>query len=178
MLDTSTFALFGGLAAFVGISLFVSLIIIKALSNIARRSQLPKGSIRDAQESILTIWLALTVVWILQTLGVTSLISSLTLSGIIGLGVTLALQSTLSNLFSGIWLLRDNVLRFGDKIKILDLEGTVIKLSFRTTWLRTSEGHIVIMSNSTLYNGPFTNVTAKERLSKNFEHKERPSLNS
>jgi small-conductance mechanosensitive channel len=67
--------------------------------------------------------------------------------------------------------LRENVLRLGDNIKILDVEGTVIRLSFRTTSLKTSEDHIVIMSNSTLYNGPFTNHTAKERLSKKFENK-------
>ena len=170
MSDTSVFALLGGLAA-VGISLFITLMIIKAISNAAERSQLPRGSIRDVQEGIFTVWLALTVVWILQSLGFTSLLSSLTLSGIIGLGITLALQSTLSNLFSGIWLLSENVLRLGDNIRILDMEGTVIKLSFRTTWLRTREGHIVIMSNSTLYNGPFTNLTAKERLSKKFESK-------
>jgi small-conductance mechanosensitive channel len=62
----------------------------------------------------------------------------------------------------------------GDDIKILDVEGTVIKLSFQSTWLKTGEGHIVIMSNSTLYNGPFTNLTAKERLSKKFETKNDP----
>ena len=171
MSGTSVFALLGGLAAFVGISLFISLIIIKAISNAAERSQLPKGSIRDVQEGIFTIWLALTVVWILQSLGFTSFLSSLTVSGIIGLGITLALQSTLTNLFSGIWLLRENVLRLGDNIKILGVEGTVIKLSFRTTWLKTSEGNIVIMSNSTLYNGPFINLTATKRLTKKFENK-------
>lgn len=171
MSDALTFVLLGEIAAFVSISLLISLMIIKALSNTAKRSQLPKGSIRDVQQSILLIWLALAVVWILQSLGFASLLSSLTLSGIIGLGVTLALQSTLSNLLIGIWLLRDNVLRLGDNIKILGEEGTVIKLSFRSTWLKTREGHIVIMSNSTLYNGPFTNTTAKERLSKKFEDK-------
>jgi len=178
MTDASVFALLAGLAAFVGISFFISLIIIKALSDIAKRSQLPKGSIRDVQEGILIVWLALTVVWILQSLGFTSLLSSLTLSGIIGLGITLALQSTLSNLLSGIWLLRDNVLRLGDNIKISGVDGTVIKLSFRSTWLKTSEGNIIIMSNSTLYNGPFTNLTATERLSRKIENKKRPSLSS
>ena len=171
MVDTSIFALLSGLAVFVGSSLFVSLIIIKVLSNIAKRSQLPENSVRDVQQGILIIWFALTAVWILQSLGFTSLLSSLTVSGIIGLGITLALQSTLSNLFSGIWLLRDNVLRLGDNIALGGVNGTVIKLSFRTTWLKTSEGHIVIMSNLTLYNGPFINLTAKERLSKKFENK-------
>jgi small-conductance mechanosensitive channel len=171
MIDASTLALLGGIAAFVGISLVIALIIIKAFSDIAERSQLPKNSVRDIQRGVLTLWLALVVVWIFQSVGFASLFSSLTLTGIIGLGITLALQSTLSNLLSGVWLLSDNVLRLGDNIKLGDVKGTVIKLSFRSTWLKTGEGNIVIMSNSTLYNGPFTNFTATERLSRKFEKK-------
>ena len=166
MSDASILTLFSGLALFVGISLTITLLIIRSLSDTARRSQLPKSSIQDVQRDVLAVWFALTAMWTLQTLGYASLISSLTLSGIIGLGVTLALQSALSNFLYGVWLLRDNVLRLGDNIRILDLEGTVIKLGFRSTWLKTSEGNIVIVSNSTLYNGPFTNLTATERLSK------------
>jgi small-conductance mechanosensitive channel len=44
-------------------------------------------------------------------------------------------------------------------------------LSFRSTWLKTSEGNIVIVSNSTLYNGPFTNFTGTERLTRKLENK-------
>jgi len=168
MIDASTVAHLGGIAAFVGISLCVSWIIIKALSNIAKRSRAPKASIRDIQRGILVIWLAFMVVWLLRSLGVTSLFSSLTLTGIMALGITLALQSTFSNFLAGVWLLSDNVLRMGDKIKLGGVEGIVIKLSFRSTWLKTKEGNIVIMSNLTLYNGPFTNFTAAERLSKKF----------
>jgi len=169
MSETSIFTLVCGLALFVGISLTITLMIIKSLSGTAKRSQLPKNSIQDVQRDVLAVWFVLTVMWILQSLGYTSLISSLTLSGIIGIGITLALQSTLSNFLFGFWLLRDNVLRLGDNIKIMSVEGTVIKLGFRSTWLKTAEDHIVIMSNSTLYNGPFTNSTAAERLSNKLE---------
>jgi small-conductance mechanosensitive channel len=171
MLNASIFTLIGELIGFIGISLLVCLIILRALSDIAKRSRLTRESIRDLQRGILAIWLALVVVWVLQALGFTSLFSSVTLSGIVGIGITLALQSTLGNLLTGIWLLSDNVLRLGDNIKIMGFEGTVMKLSFRSTWLKTSDGSIVVMSNSTLYNGPFTNFTAKERLSKKFEDK-------
>lgn len=59
MIDTSTFALLGEIAVFVGISPFISLIIIKALSDIAKRPQLPKNRIRDTNSGVLTLWLAL-----------------------------------------------------------------------------------------------------------------------
>jgi small conductance mechanosensitive channel len=174
MVDGSPLAFFGGAAVFVGISLFVLILIIRSISGIAKRSQLPKSSVRDLQEGIVTIWAALVAVWILQSLGLTSIFSSLTLSGIIGLGITLALQSTLSNLFCGFWLLSGNVLRIGDIIQFGDVKGAVIKLSLRTTWLKTSEGNIAIISNSNLYNGPFINFTAAERLSKKLNNDEQP----
>ena len=154
------------LVIFIVVSLLVALLIIKVLSDVAKHSQLPTSSVQDVQRDILVMWFIITIIWILQGLGYTSLFSSLTVSGIVGLGVTLALQSTLSNFLSGVWLLRDKVLRLGDSIKIGDLEGTIIKLSFTSTWVKTNEGHIAIMSNSTLYNGPFTNFTARDRLSK------------
>jgi small-conductance mechanosensitive channel len=170
MSGTAVFAPLGEIAAFVAISLLVSLIIIKVLSDIAKRSQLSEGTVRDVQLEVLIMWSVVTVTWILQSLGITSLLSSLTVSGIIGIGVTLALQSTFSNILCGIWLLRDNVLRLGDNVRFLGLEGTVVKLGFRSTWLKTSDGNIVVMSNMTLYNGPFTNLTARERLSGRFEN--------
>jgi small-conductance mechanosensitive channel len=172
MLDTLNFILYSELALFVVISLIISLIIVKSLSGVAKRSQLSKNSVQDVQRAVLTVWFMLALMWVLQSLGYTSLFSSLTFSGIIGIGITLALQSTLSNFLFGVWLLRDNVLRLGDNIKIMSYEGTVIKLGFRSTWLKTTEGHIVIMSNSTLYNGPFTNSTATDRLFKKSENKE------
>jgi small-conductance mechanosensitive channel len=63
-------------------------------------------------------------------------------------------------------LLQENVLRLGDVIQFSGVKGEVIKLGFRSTWLRTSEGEIVIVSNKSLSDGPFINYTATERLSK------------
>ena len=149
------------------VSLFVSWIIINKITTIVKRSQLPKNMLKKVTSGILLIWAALIIIWLLEVLGLTSVLSSLTLSGIVGLGITLGLQSTLSNIISGIFLLQENVLRLGDIIKFGSIEGEVVKLGFRTTWLRTSEGEIAIVSNSSLSSGPFINYTAKERLSKN-----------
>jgi small-conductance mechanosensitive channel len=166
MLDSFTLALIGEIMAYVGISLFVSLIIIKVLSNIAKRSNLPKNSTRDIQRAVLSVWALLAIMWILQILNLTSIFSTLTLTGIIGLCISLSLQSTLSNFFSGLWLINDKVLRLGDTIKIGLISGEVVRMSFRNTWLKTIEGNIAIVSNTALYNGPFVNFTASDRLSK------------
>ena len=46
------------------------------------------------------------------------------------------------------------------------MKGRVVKLGFRTTWLKDEGGSVVIVSNNTLLNGPFVNHTATQRLEK------------
>jgi len=166
MLASYSLVLFEEIIVFFGFSFTVSLIIIKVLSDIAKRSQLPAHSIRDIKRATLSLWAAFFGIWLLQILNLTSIFSVLTLTGIIGLAITLALSATISNFFAGLWLIQDNTLRLGDTIKLGGVTGVVIKLSFRNTWLRTDEGKIAVVSNSTLYNGPFINFTATERLAK------------
>ena len=156
-----------GLVVFGCISLVAAWITINKITAIVKRSQLPKNMLKKVTSGILLIWGALIVIWLLEVLGLTSVLTSLTLSSIVGLGITLGLQSTLSNIISGIFLLQENVLRLGDNIKFSSIEGEVVKLGFRTTWLRTKEGEIAVVSNSSLSSGPFINYTATERLSKN-----------
>ena len=169
MVNSLTFALLIEISAFIIISLVLSLIFVRVLSRMAKQSRLTKNSARDMQEAILSILALLDAVWILQSIGLTSILSSLTVAGILGLGFTLALQSTLSNFFAGVWLLHDKVLRYGDIIKLGDITGEVVRLSFRSTWIKTKDGHVAVVSNSTLYNGPFINLTASERISKRLE---------
>ncbi len=166
MAEISILAIVGWIV-FGCVSLFVSWVIINKITSVVKQSQLPKNMLKKVTSGILLIWAAIIAIWLFEILGLTSALTSLTLSSIIGLGITLGLQSTLSNIISGIFLLQENVLRIGDSIKLGVIKGEVVKMGFRTTWLKTEEGEIVIISNSTLSNGPFINHTAKERLSKN-----------
>jgi small conductance mechanosensitive channel len=83
-----------------------------------------------------------------------------------GLAATLALQSTLQNIIAGIFMIRDRTMRLGDSIEIGGMKGKVVRLGFRTAWLKDEGGSVVIVSNSTLLNGPFVNHTATQRLEK------------
>jgi small-conductance mechanosensitive channel len=87
----------------------------------------------------------------LQNLGlnITSLITSL---GITGLALALAAQDTLSNFFGAIVILVDKPFRIGDVIKIEVHEGTVETIGFRSTRVRTTEGHLVTIPNRTVGN--------------------------
>ncbi len=85
---------------------------------------------------------------VLDTLGIsiTPILASL---GIGSLAVALALQDTLSNFFSGIYLLADKPIRVGDFVEIEDtVSGTVAKIGWRNTQVRTVTNNTVILPNS------------------------------
>lgn len=87
----------------------------------------------------------------------------LTLSAVVGLGATLALQTTIGNVIAGFILLRDRVLRLGDRISIGGITGTVVRLGLVTTWLRLDDGSLASVSNSNLLSGPLVNKAAGDR---------------
>ena len=86
--------------------------------------------------------------------------------GIAGLAVALALQDTLNNFFSGLYLTLERPIKIGDYIE-LDKEhkGYVKEIGWRSTKLKTRENNIIIIPNSKLsqstvinYHQPFTNL--------------------
>ena len=101
--------------------------------------------------------------------GLSSYLTALTLSGIAGLAVSLALQNTLGNVISGVLLLQDGFVRLGDDVQYggpSGVRGEVVKLSLRSTWLKTADGVITVIGNTNLAAGPIINYTARSRLEK------------
>lgn len=82
----------------------------------------------------------------------------LTAMGVGGIAVALALQDTLANMFSGIWIQTQKALRPGHFIKVeeLNLDGFVEEVGWRTTKLRTLPGNIIEMPNKTVANSTIT----------------------
>jgi small-conductance mechanosensitive channel len=78
------------------------------------------------------------------------------------LAVALALQDTLSNFFSGVYLLLDKPIRPGDFVRIGDggQEGYVETIGWRSTHLRTLAPSLVIVPNATLSKAVITNFRA------------------
>jgi small conductance mechanosensitive channel len=103
--------------------------------------------------------------------GLSSYLTALTVSGIAGLAVSLALQNTITNVISGVLMQHDRILRLGDDIQFGQggVRGEVVKLSLRSTWLKTKDGVVVVISNSTLAAGPILNYTSLGRLQRELE---------
>jgi small-conductance mechanosensitive channel len=94
-----------------------------------------------------------------EALGI-SLTPALTAFGVGSLAVALALQDTLSNFFSGLYIVVDKPLRPGDFIRIdPTYEGYVESIGWRSTHLRTLSNNLVIIPNATLSKAIITNYT-------------------
>ncbi|MEC9308168.1 MAG: mechanosensitive ion channel family protein [Chloroflexota bacterium] len=78
--------------------------------------------------------------------------------GLGGLAVALALQPTLSNLFSGTYVMTEGVVSQGDYIEMEDgTSGYVIDVSWRSTRLRTRENNLIVVPNSRFAESIITN---------------------
>ncbi len=79
--------------------------------------------------------------------------------GIGGLAVALALQPTLSNFFSGTYILTDGSIRIGDYIEVqgMDVRGFVEDIGWRSTKIKTLPNNIVIVPNAKLADSVVTN---------------------
>ncbi len=105
------------------------------------------------------VGLGVDAVLVSEALGI-SLAPALTALGVGSLAVALALQDTLSNFFSGLYLVVDKPVRPGDFIRIdPTYEGYVEAIGWRSTHLRTTSSNLVIIPNATLSKAIITNYS-------------------
>jgi small-conductance mechanosensitive channel len=144
----------------------------EALSVVVRRAARTARAgptvLRDIKTTLRLVALVLILSNILNLAGLSSLFTTLTVSGILAFAVSLALQTTLSNVISGLLLFNDGVLRLGDTIEYGSTRGKVVRIGLRNTWIKPEAGYLVLVSNSSLSNGPLTNYSATDRLSKKY----------
>lgn len=90
-------------------------------------------------------------VGILDAVFGTSLTGLLATSGVVAIVVGLALQNTLSDLFSGLALSIERPFRAGDWIGMAGAEeGQIFEINWRATRLRTRAGDLLVVPNSVL----------------------------
>lgn len=100
-----------------------------------------------------------TILIVLAIFGI-DISSALVGAGVIGLVLGLALQDTLSNMFSGISLIADTPFRTGDLISLSNKIYRVEKIGLRTTTLYSYEDHsTTYIPNRVLTDQPIENIT-------------------
>lgn len=108
------------------------------------------------------LFAGLAIMIVLDNLGI-SLTAVWTTLGVGSVAVALALQDTLSNFFSGVYLRLDRPIRVGDYVK-LDSgdEGFIVALGWRSTRIRTLPNNVVVVPNSKLASAIVTNYSLPE----------------
>ena len=81
--------------------------------------------------------------------------------GIGGLAFALAAQDTVSNLFGGFTIFADKPFRVRDRIDMDGYDGVVEEIGLRSTRLRTLDGRIVTIPNSSIANSAVTNISSE-----------------
>jgi small-conductance mechanosensitive channel len=98
------------------------------------------------------------ILWALQYNGVDVMVFVAGL-GILGIILGIGLQDTISNFFSGLWIMMDQPFAEGDTILYNEQYCEVLKVGFRTTRLYNILGHeYLIVPNNDLANRPITNL--------------------
>ncbi len=100
----------------------------------------------------------LVLLQVAQTLSDKPITSILAGLGVGGLAVALAAQDTIKNFFGSIVLFSDKPFEVGDRINVEGHDGPVEEVGFRSTRIRTLEGHLVSIPNGQLTNMSINNI--------------------
>lgn len=88
--------------------------------------------------------------------------------GIGGLAFALASKDMLSNLFGSVTVFFDKPFKLGDRIKIGGCDGMVEEIGFRSTRIRTLDGHCVTIPNQNMTNSSVENVSSRPYIKRSF----------
>ncbi len=93
-----------------------------------------------------------------NVLGAEKVKSLLFSAGIGGIAVALAAKDTIANFFGSITIFTDRPFQMGELVKIGEHLGPVEEVGFRSTRLRTLQGHLVTIPNSVITNSCVENI--------------------
>lgn len=140
---------YGALAIGIAAALVVTRLLDYVLFDVAfrlRRKHTAPALLRQIV-SLLVFGLAV-IVLVRLILGV-QLTGVIATSAVLSVVIGLALQDTLGNLFSGLALHLEKSVQVGDMVRFGETFGTVEELSWRAMKVRTMEGNVLLVPNST-----------------------------
>ena len=137
----------------------IDYVILVLEKNQTEQEKSDKQIILFAKDLLKVIIFIISVFFILGnvfSLNITSLIAGL---GIGGLAIALAAQDTLANLFGSFIIFLDKPFKVGHFIHAETITGTIEKIGFRSTLVRTLDKSLLAVPNKQLVNVPLNNVT-------------------
>ncbi|NEU09197.1 mechanosensitive ion channel [Flavihumibacter sp. R14] len=114
--------------------------------------------VKELTKIITIIFAIFVVMGSVFELNVATIIAGL---GIGGIAVALAAQDTLQNLLGSFTIFADRPFVVGDLVRIDKYEGTIEKVGFRSTLLRTLDKTMVIIPNKKMVDSPLENLSLR-----------------
>jgi MscS family membrane protein len=111
----------------------------------------------------------LSLLQIAQSLTDKPLTSILAGLGVGGLAVALAAQDTLKNFFGSMVIFADKPFQIGERVVVDGYDGVIEEVGFRSTRLRTLEGHLVTIPNGDLAGKYIRNISRRPHIRRLFE---------
>lgn len=141
-----------------GLAYFLSGLVRKYVSKVLK-GRVEQASLRSLIATISSITIiALGLFIVLEVLNLDTVLKSMLAgAGVAGLAIGLALQSSLSNTFSGIYLSLKDVINIGDWVETNGYQGTVHEVNLRNTVIREPDNNLVMIPNKLVVENPFKN---------------------
>lgn len=114
--------------------------------------------VRKTLRAVVVVVAVVQVAQILSGKPLTTIIAGL---GVGGLAVALAAQETIKNFFGSIVIFADKPFELGERIKVSGHDGNVEEVGFRSTRIRTLDGHLVTVPNGELANLMIQNISKR-----------------
>lgn len=135
-------------AAVFVVALVAQYLATKAMRRILKTGNVPKGSIFVNLVRVL-IWSFALLVVLEPVFGIqpTAFVAALGVSSVI---ISFGLQTTISNVISGIGLMVGHVIKVGDWIEVGGYQGVVTDMTWRSTTVKSLIGDVIVIPNSVL----------------------------
>ncbi len=122
------------------------------------------GTLMVLAERLLTAFVVVAAILSILAIMGFNLTTVLAGLGIGGIAIAFAAQKTLENLFGGISVLADEVIRVGDYCRFADRTGTVADISLRSTRVRTDARTELSIPNGTLATMSIENFSRRDKI--------------
>jgi MscS family membrane protein len=85
-------------------------------------------------------------------------------AGVCGLAIAFAAKETIANFFGSVMIILDKPFAVGQRVRTGEIDGTVENVGFRSTRIRTLDGHLFSVPNSKMADSAIENISNRPNI--------------